>query len=86
MIESARRARSRMEAAALVACAACFCLFCANVLMRRWARAMEWDATWLLDRAPEFLLLFASAVAFAVAALAAERREQARAAREPPSG
>ncbi len=86
MINSARHARSRLEVGALVACGACFALFCANVLFGWSARAMGWDATWRLERAPEFLLLFASAVSFAVASLAAERRGQGRNAREPPSG
>jgi len=84
MNKSVRHARSRLEAAALYACAAFFTLFCANVILRRAARAFEWDATWLLDRVPEFLLLFASAVLFAVASLAAERRDQARNADAPP--
>lgn len=84
MNESVRHARSRLETAALRACAACFTLFCANVILRRAARALEWNATWLLDRVPEFLLLFSSAVLFAVASLAAERRDQARSAAVPP--
>lgn len=84
MIRSARPARSRPEVAALVACAACFALFCANVLVGWSGRAMGWDVGWRLERAPEFLLLFGSTIAFAVASLAAERRDQARNAREPP--
>lgn len=84
MNESVRHARSRLEAAALLACASCFALYCTNVILRRAARAFEWDATWLLDRVPEFLLLFASAVLFAVASLAAERRDQARSAGASP--
>jgi ABC-type Fe3+ transport system permease subunit len=84
MIESARPARSRLEVAALVACAACFALFSANVLAGWAARAMGWDVSWRLERVPEFLLLFGSTIAFAVASLAAERRDQARNATEPP--
>ncbi|MBM3357594.1 MAG: hypothetical protein FJY54_07690 [Betaproteobacteria bacterium] len=86
MIDPARDARSRLEVAALVACAACFSLFCANVLLGWWARAMGWDVSWRLERVPEFLLLFGSAISFAVASLAAERRDQPCGAREPPSG
>lgn len=86
MIKSARPARTRLEIAALIACAACLALFCANVLFGWSARAMGWDAGWRLERAPEFLLLFASTVSFAVASLAAERRDQARIARESPAG
>lgn len=86
MITSARRARSRLEKAALVICAVSFCLFCTNVLVGWSARAMGWDASWRLERVPEFLLLFASAVAFAVASLTAEHSDKARSEREPPSG
>lgn len=86
MNKSVRPARTRLEVAALIACAACFALFCANVLFGWSARAMGWDASWRLERAPEFLLLFASAVSFAVASLAAERRDHASSAREPPFG
>jgi len=85
-MKSARRARSRLEKAALAACAASFFLFCANVLLGWSARAIGWDASWRLERAPEFLLLFASAVAFAVASLAAEHGDKARGAHDPPSG
>lgn len=81
-----RFARSRLEVAALIACAACFTLFCANVLFGWSARMMGWDASWRLERAPEFLLLFAAAISFAVASLAAERREHAGNAHDPPSG
>jgi len=84
MIRSARPARSRPEVAALVACAACFALFCANVLVGWSGRAMGWDVGWRLESVPEFLLLFGSTIAFAVASLAAERRDQARNARQPP--
>jgi TRAP-type C4-dicarboxylate transport system permease small subunit len=86
MAKSVRRARSRLEVAALVACAVCFALFCGNVLLGWSARLIGWDASWRLERVPEFLLLFASAISFAVAALAAERRAQSHVAREPPSG
>ncbi|MBI4194837.1 MAG: hypothetical protein HY526_07120 [Betaproteobacteria bacterium] len=86
MMKSTRRTRSYPEAAALVACAVSFSLFCANVLLGWSARAMGWDASWRLERVPEFLLLFASAVAFAVASLTAEHSDKARSAREPPSG
>lgn len=85
MIDLARRARSRLEVAALIACAACFTLFCANVLVGWWARTMGLEAGWRLERVPEFLLLFASVVSFAVASLVAERRDEARNASEPPS-
>jgi hypothetical protein len=81
-----RPARSRLEVAALFACAACFALFCANVLFGWSARMMGWDASWRLERAPEFLLLFSAAISFAVASLAAERRDHASKAHDPPSG
>lgn len=74
MVEPADGARSRLELYALGNCAACFALFCANVLYGWLARSMGWDATWRLERVPEFVLLLASAVFFAVASLAAERR------------
>jgi TRAP-type C4-dicarboxylate transport system permease small subunit len=86
MVEPAGGARSRLEVYAQVTCAACFALFCANVLYGWLAGSMGWDATWRLERAPEFMLLLASAVSFAVAALAAERRALADEARESPSG
>jgi hypothetical protein len=86
MTIKARNARTRLEISALVACTACFTLFCVNVLIGWSARALGWDADWRLERVPEFLLLFAAAVLFAVASLAAERREQPGGAREPPSG
>lgn len=84
MNESVRHGRSRLEATALYACAAFFSLFCANVILRRAARAFDWDASWLLDRVPEFLLLFAATVLFAVASLAAERRDQTDSALPTP--
>lgn len=77
--EGVRQPCSRLERGALRACGACFAVFCTNVVLRRAARAFEWEAPWLLERVPEFLVLFASTVLFATAALAAERR--ARAAR-----
>jgi hypothetical protein len=82
MNKSARPARTRLEISALIACAACFALFCLNVLFGWSARLMGWDASWRPERAPEFLLLFAAAVFFAVASLAAERRDHARIARD----
>jgi len=84
MIDSARPARSRVEVAALAACAACFALFCANVLVGWSGRALGWDVSWRLERVPEFLLLFGSTIAFAVASLAAELRDHARNERDPP--
>jgi len=85
MNKSARPVRTRLEVLALVACAACFAIFSANVLFGWAARAMGWDASWRPERAPEFLLLFAAAVAFAVASLAAERRDQVRSAQDKSS-
>jgi TRAP-type C4-dicarboxylate transport system permease small subunit len=86
MNDPMRLARSRLEVAALAACAACFALFSANVLFGWSAGAMGWDASWRLERVPEFLLLFASAISFAVASLAAERRNQAAREQAPPAG
>jgi cell division protein FtsX len=66
--------RSQLLATALVACLLSVGLFAGNVLYGRFAPVFGWDPGLRLARVPEFLLLFASAVFFVIAALAAERR------------
>jgi hypothetical protein len=59
-----------------------FTLFVLNVLAGKWSAASG-QAIWHLERVPEFLLLFASAISFAVAALAAEGRNSSGTSTEP---
>lgn len=73
--------RSRTERLAFISWLVFFTLFVLNVLAGRWS-AQSGEALWHLERVPEFLLLFASAISFAVAALAAEHRH---ASGSPPS-
>lgn len=65
--------RSFTERAGITVSVVSFSLFVVNVLYVKFIPSSD-QSSLSLDRAPEFLLLFATAVSFTVASLAAERR------------
>lgn len=65
--------RSNIERIAFICWLTFFGLFALNVIAGKWSAQSD-QTIWHLERVPEFLLLFASAISFAVASLAAERR------------
>lgn len=68
------RTASWLRSLALAASFLTFLAFAANVLYGRFAPTLGLDPALRLARVPEFLLLFASATLFIIAALAAERQ------------
>lgn len=67
--------RSPLERSALLACILTFSVFFLNMLYGRFATSLGLGGELHLSGVPEFLLLLGSAVLFAIAALAAESRE-----------
>lgn len=68
--------RSPLERLALGACLFFLLTFMANVVIGRLSVSFGWDTSWRLERVAEFLLLFATAISFAVSSLFAETRDQ----------
>ena len=54
-------------------CLVAFSVFLGSVLFGKFSSNFEWMASFRIHRVAEFLLLFASAVFFVIAALVAER-------------
>jgi hypothetical protein len=65
--------RSFTEKIAISICIISFAFFALNVLLSKFF-SFAGQNTISLDRVPEFLMLFTTAVSFTVAALAAEKR------------
>ncbi|OOG27553.1 hypothetical protein B1C78_03530 [Thioalkalivibrio denitrificans] len=77
--DTTRRATTWIRSLALTASGLAFLGFALNVLYGRFAPMLGLDPGLRLARVPEFLLLFASATFFVIAALAAERLAGGRA-------